>query len=44
MSLGADPDSNSNSGETPLHVACISGQAKIIQLLISHVSNIDAMD
>ena len=42
VSLGADPDSN--SGETPLHVACISGQAKIIQLLISHVSNIDAMD
>ncbi|XP_065902318.1 serine/threonine-protein phosphatase 6 regulatory ankyrin repeat subunit B-like [Dysidea avara] len=37
-------DYGSNSGETPLHVVCISGQSQIIQLLFSYVSDLDATD
>lgn len=44
ISNGADPDSQDNSGQNSLHWAFYSGHTDVIELLVSHVTDIEPKD
>ena len=44
LQSGMNPDVLDEKRSTPLHVACSSGQAEIVRLLIQHKANIYAQN
>lgn len=44
LRYGADPNARDNYGRTPLHWAMVSGNAKVVKLLLAAGTNVDVVD